>query len=70
MGSGVVAKTQDLLWKGREGYVHIQEREGTEGGGRFLARLMRPHGATFTPGWVRPEGGGAEDSRWTREGVE
>ena len=30
MGSGVVAKTQDLLWKEKEGYVHTQRREGTE----------------------------------------
>jgi len=37
MGSRVVAKTQDLLWKEKEGYVHIQGREGTEGGGRFPA---------------------------------
>jgi len=56
MGSGVVAKTQDLLWKGREGYVHIQEREGTEGRGRFPARLVRPHGPAIPPGWVLPEG--------------
>ena len=30
MGSRVVAKTQDLLWKGKEGYVH------TRRGGRGL----------------------------------
>jgi len=28
MGSRVVTKTQDLLWKEKEGYVHTQEREG------------------------------------------
>ena len=63
MGSRVVAKTQDLLWKEREEYVHTQRRKGTENGGRFPARSVGPRGATFTPGWVRPDGGGAEDSR-------
>ena len=63
MGNRVVAKTQDLLWKEREGYVHTQRRKGIEGGGRFPARSVGPRGPTFTPGWVRPEGGGAEDSR-------
>ena len=51
MGSGVVTKTQDLLWKERKGYVHIQEREGTEGGGRF----PRGNGATarsYLHSWV------------------
>ena len=28
MGSRVVAKTQDLLWKEGEGYVHTQRRRG------------------------------------------
>ena len=62
-GSRVVAKTQDLLWKEREGYVHTQGRKGTEGGGRFPEGVVGPRGPTFTPGWVRPDGGGAEDSR-------
>jgi len=63
MGSRVVTKTQDLLWKEREGHVHTQRRKGTEHGGRFPEGVVGPHGPAFASGWVRPDGGGAEDSR-------
>jgi len=60
---GVVAKTQDPLWREREGYVHVKGRKRTEGGGRFPEGVVGPQGPAFTSGWVRPDGGGAEDSR-------
>jgi len=70
MGSRVVAKTQDLLWKEREGYVHIRRRKGTEGGGRFPEGVVGQRGAAIPPGWVRPEGGRKTPDGLARESHE
>jgi len=73
MGSRVVAKTQDLLWKEKEGYVHTQRRNGTENGGRFPARSVGSCSPAIPPGWVRPEGAERKDpdelARELREAV-